>query len=121
MTPEELELMAFDPPYLGMPAGPCRCGRSERDGEEFVEIFVRSEENRITDVGFLTSIHGEGILCASLCCHFVLGKTLDEALSLDEHRLMNHFPQAMHTATLRNTAVLCLTACRQALPIQNGQ
>lgn len=116
MTLDELDLIAFDPPHLGMPAGPCRCGRWEEEGEGFVEIFVRVEDERIVDVGFLTSAGMEGLLCASTCCAMLLDKSLDDALALDEHDLVRRFPSAMRTATLQATAACCLAACRQALP-----
>ena len=116
MTHDDLDLIAFDPPHLGMPAGPCQCGRWEREGEGFVEIFVRVEDERIADVGFLTSIHGEGILCAALCCQALFEKPLDQALSLRESDILDRFPLAARTATLQDTAACCLAACRQALP-----
>lgn len=74
MAHDDLDLIAFDHAHLGMPAG-LQCGRWEREGEGFVEIFVRVEDERIADVGFLTSIHGEGILCAAICCQVLLGKS----------------------------------------------
>lgn len=119
MSPEDLELMAFDPPHLGMPAGPCQCGRWEREGEGFVEIFVRVEGERIADVGFLTSIHGEGILCAALCCQALLEKPLNLALGLRESDILDRVPLTARTSTLQDTAACCLAACRQALPRQS--
>ncbi len=115
MTPEDLDFITFDPPHLGMPAGPCQCGRWEREGEGFVEIFVRVEDERIADVGFLTSIHGEGILCAALCCQVLLEKPLDQALSLRESDILDRVPQAARNESLRKIAARCADAGRQAV------
>lgn len=114
MTLEDMELMAFDPPHLGMPAGPCLCGRWERENEGFVEIFIRVEKERIADVGFLTSIHGEGIVCAALCCQALLDKSLDEARSLDERDILAPLPSSARTESAHQIAVRCAAAARKA-------
>ncbi len=115
MTPEDLDVIAFDPPHLGMPAGPCQCGRWEREGEGFVEIFVRVEDERIADVGFLTSIHGEGILCAAICCQALFEKPLNQALSLRESDILDHFPLAARSESVRKIAARCVDAGRRAV------
>jgi NifU-like protein involved in Fe-S cluster formation len=88
---EELELCAFDPPHLGMPGWPCQAGRGEEEGR-FVEIFVAVREGRIIDVGFLTNIPGDGLVCASAYCNEVLQKTVEEALALREQDILSLFP-----------------------------
>lgn len=70
---EDLELRAFDPPHLGMPGWACQAGRWEDCGR-FVEIFVAVRDGRIIDVGFLTNIPGDGLVCASAYCDEVLQK-----------------------------------------------
>ena len=115
MTPEDLDVIAFDPPHLGMPAGPCQCGRWEREGEGFVEIFVRVEDERIADVGFLTSIHGEGILCAAICCQALFEKPLNQALSLRESDILDRFPLAARSEAVRKIAARCVDAGRRAV------
>ncbi|NCD26581.1 MAG: hypothetical protein EOL86_13450 [Deltaproteobacteria bacterium] len=114
MTLEDVELLAFDPPFLGMPAGPCHCGRWEREGEGFVEIFIRVEKERIADVGFLTNIHGEGILCAALCCQTLLEKSVDEARAIDEHDILAVLPPKARTESVQQIAIRCAAAGRKA-------
>ncbi|MGE4442550.1 MAG: hypothetical protein AB7D27_13840 [Desulfomicrobium sp.] len=107
---EELELRAFDPPHLGMPGWPCQAGRWEEDGR-FVEIFVAAREGRIIDVGFLTNIPGDGLLCASVYCDEVLHKTVEEARALRTQDILALFPPSMREdAALRDILGCCVAA-----------
>lgn len=115
LTPDDLEIMAFDPPHLGMPGRPSHCGRAE-NGCGFVEIFVAVEGDRIIDVGFLTSIPGDGMVCASVCCQTLLDKTLDDALNLDTTSILGCFPEPMWgNHVLAELTPLCISAARLAL------
>ncbi len=107
---EELELRAFDPPHLGMPGWPCQAGRCEESGR-FVEIFVAVREGRIIDVGFLTNIPGDGLVCASAYCDVVLQKTVEEALALREHDILALFPlRTRGKAGLDEILAICVRA-----------
>lgn len=115
MTMEDMELMAFDPPHLGMPGGPSHCGRAEDQGR-FVEIFVSLAGSRISEVGFLTSMTGDGMVCASVCCQALLDKTLGEALSLDATSILGFFPAPVRgNIAVAEMTGLCLSAARIAL------
>lgn len=115
MTDEELELLAFDPPHLGMPGRPSSCGRNE-DGERFVEIFVSVENGLIVDAGFLTNVPGDGLVCASLCCDAALGRTTLDAAALDTEACLARLPEScrirMSEAGLPD---FCLQAMHQAI------
>ena len=115
MTEEELELLAFDPPHLGMPGRPSGCGRNE-DGERFVEIFVSVENGLIVDAGFLTNIPGDGLACASMCCEAAVGLTLPEADDLREEECLARLPDSARERISRTGLVgLCGQAMRQAV------
>ena len=115
MTEEELELLAFDPPHLGMPGRPSGCGRSE-DGERFVEIFVSVENGLIVDAGFLTNIPGDGLICASLCCDAALGRTAEDAAALGEAECLARLPEAVRNKISQaGLDGLCLLALLRAV------
>ena len=115
MTEEEFEVLAFDPPHLGMPGRPSSCGRNEDDGR-FVEIFLTVEDGRVIDVGFLTNIPGDGLVCASLCCDAALGRTPQDAAALDTEACLARLPEScrlrMSEAGLPD---FCLQAMRRAI------
>jgi hypothetical protein len=107
---EELELRAFDPPHLGMPGWPCQAGRWEEEGR-FVEIFVAVRDGRIIDVGFLTNIPGDGLVCASAYCDEVLQKTVEEASSLCAQDILALFPSPMKDdSALQDILKICVDA-----------
>ena len=107
---EELELRAFDPPHLGMPGWPCQAGRWEEEGR-FVEIFVAVREGRIIDVGFLTNIPGDGLVCASAYCDEVLQKTVEEASALCAQDILALFPSSMKDdSALQDILKICVDA-----------
>lgn len=107
---EELELRAFDPPHLGMPGWPCQAGRGE-DCDRFVEIFVAVRDGRIIDVGFLTNIPGDGLVCASAYCDEVLQKTVEEAQALQEQDILALFPSPKREdAALQDILRICVDA-----------
>jgi hypothetical protein len=107
---EELELRAFDPPHLGMPGWPCQAGRWEEEGR-FVEIFVAVREGRIIDVGFLTNIPGDGLVCASAYCDEVLQKTVEEAGALCAQDILALFPSPMKDdSALHDILKICVDA-----------
>jgi hypothetical protein len=120
LSREELELRAFDPPHLGMPGWPCQAGRWEEEGR-FVEIFVAAREGRIIDVGFLTNIPGDGLVCAAVYCDAVLQKTVEEALALCVQDILALFPSPMKDdSALHDILKICvdagaksITACPQ--------
>jgi len=115
MSPEEVELIAFDPPHIGMPGRKSSHGRGE-NGSGFAEIFVTVEAGRIIDVGFLTDIPGDGLVCASLCCDAVLGRTLGDAAKLGEEECLGALPAQMRRELARTgLGGICLQALRQAL------
>lgn len=114
-TPEDLELIAFDPPHLGIPVEPVRCGRCEDENAGFVEIFARVENNRVVAVGFLTSIGGEGIVCASVCCQILLQKNMDQAPDFTADDILKYFPLESRTISLRRIASVCVRASRLAV------
>ncbi len=120
MSMDDLELRSFDPPWLGMPGRPSHAGRWEEE-TRFVEIFVTVEEKRIEDVGFLTSIPGAGLVCASLCCEELLGRTVEEAASLHEKDIIRHFPAAMlEEAAIGELAKICVQAGQRAISALKG-
>ena len=107
---EDLELRAFDPPHLGMPGWPCQAGRREDCGR-FVEIFVAVRDGRIIDVGFLTNIPGDGLVCASAYCDAVLQKTVEEAQALQEQDILALFPSPKREdAALQDILRICVDA-----------
>ena len=115
MSTDDLELRSFDPPCLGMPGRPSHAGRWEEDAR-FVEIFVTVEEGMIEDVGFLTSIPEAGLVCASLYCEELLGKTLEEAWNLEDKDILDRFPVAMRKdAALGELAGICVQAGLKAI------
>jgi NifU-like protein involved in Fe-S cluster formation len=115
MSMDDLELRSFDPPCLGMPGRPSHAGRWEEDAR-FVEIFVTVEGGMIEDVGFLTSIPETGLVCASLYCEELLGKTLEEAWSLQDKDILDRFPGAMRkNAALVELAGICVLAGQKAI------
>jgi hypothetical protein len=77
-TPCDLEA-AFDPPFLGIPAGPTVSARAVDHLGGFVEIFLSVAGGRVVDAGFLTSLPGPGLVAASAWCAAVAGKPLAEA------------------------------------------
>ena len=107
---EEIELLAFDPPHLGMPGLPCQAGRWEGDGR-FVEIFLAVEDGRIVDAGFLTNMPGHGLVCASIYCDTVLRKTVEDAQALQEADILALLPVPMREdAALREIFACCVDA-----------
>lgn len=107
---EDLELRAFDPPHLGMPGWPCQAGRREECGR-FVEIFVAVRDGRIIDVGFLTNIPGDGLVCASAYCDEVLQKTVEEAQALKAQDILALFPSPKREdAALQDILGICVDA-----------
>ena len=115
MSKDDLELRSFDPPWLGMPGRPSHAGRWEEQ-MRFVEIFVTVEEGMIKDVGFLTSIPEEGLVCASLYCEELLGRTLEEARNIQDKAILDRFPDAMRKdAALGELAGICVQAGQKAI------
>jgi len=107
---EELELRAFDPPHLGMPGWPSQAGRWEEDGR-FVEIFVAVREGSIIDVGYLTNIPGDGLVCASVYCDEVLDKSMEEAGALCVQDILALFPSSkQQDPALRDILGCCVDA-----------
>lgn len=115
MSKDDLELRSFDPPWLGMPGRPSHAGRWEEQ-MRFVEIFVTVEEGMIEDVGFLTSIPEEGLVCASLYCEELLGRSLEEAGNIQDKTILDRFPDAMRKdAALAELAEICVQAGQKAI------
>lgn len=115
LTPDDLEIMAFDPPHLGMPGRPSYCGRAENSCG-FVEIFVTVEGDRIIDVGFLTSIVDLGMVCASACCGLLLDQAVSDMTGLCDEDVLRLFPPAMRQQSdLLSLSELCVNAARSAL------
>ncbi|GAB6113587.1 hypothetical protein [Desulfomicrobium salsuginis] len=115
MTDEEFEVLAFDPPHLGMPGRPSSCGRNEDDGR-FVEIFLTVEDGRVIDAGFLTNIPGDGLVCASLCCDAALGRTIQDAAALDEEACLARLPDnCRRRVSAAGLPDFCLQAMRRAI------
>ena len=115
MTEEEFEVLAFDPPHLGMPGRPSSCGRNEDDGR-FVEIFLTVEDGRVIDVGFLTNIPGDGLVCASLCCDAALGRTPQDAAALDTEACLARLPESCRLRMSETDLPdFCLQAMRRAI------
>ena len=118
---EEIELLAFDPPHLGMPGWACQAGRSETDGR-FVEVFVAVREGRIIDAGFLTNIPGNGLVCASVYCDQVLEKAVEEARMLEALDLLALFPKPMQgDAELEDILEICVQAGKKSLATQTPE
>ena len=115
MSKDDLELRSFDPPWLGMPGRPSHAGRWEKE-TRFVEIFVTVEEGMIEDVGFLTSIPEDGLVCASLYCEELLGRTLEEAQNIQDKAILDRFPEAMRKdVALGELAGICVQAGQKAI------
>lgn len=115
MSKDDLELRSFDPPWLGMPGRPSHGGRWEEEAR-FVEIFVTVEEGMIEDVGFLTSIPEEGLVCASLYCEELLGRTLEEAWNIEDKAILERFPGTMRKdEALGELVGICVQAGQKAL------
>lgn len=118
---EDLELRAFDPPHLGMPGWPCQAGRREDCGR-FVEIFVAVRDGRIIDVGFLTNIPGDGLVCASAYCDAVLQKSVEEAKALQEQDILALFPSPKREdATLQDILGICVDAGVRSITASSSQ
>jgi len=82
----------------------------------FVEIFVTVEEGMIEDVGFLTSIPEEGLVCASLYCEELLGRSLEEGWDIQHTAILDRFPDAMRMdAALGELAGICVQAGQKAI------
>ena len=115
MTEEEFEVLAFDPPHLGMPGRPSSCGRNEDEGR-FVEIFLAVEDGRVIDTGFLTNVPGDGLVCASLCCDAALGRTTQDAAALDEESFLARLPDNCRCRVSESGLPgFCLQAMRRAI------
>lgn len=115
LTHEDVDFLAFDPPYLGIPDGPCLSGRWE-DNAHFVEIFLRVENDRIADAGFLTSVEGEGVALSSLCCSLLRGRDVQEIGPLQASVLLAPLPEDLRRAsTIRRLADACVIAGQHAL------
>lgn len=118
---EDLELRAFDPPHLGMPGWPCQAGRREDCGR-FVEIFVAVRDGRIIDVGFLTNIPGDGLVCASAYCDAVLQKTVEEAKALQEQDILALFPSPKREdSALQDILGICVDAGVRSITASSPQ
>lgn len=115
LSQDDLDFLAFDPPHLGLPASPSHCGRAGTRSR-FVEIFLCIQEEKIVDAGFLTSIPGHGMVCASLCCQALVGKETDVVRQSTGADILGFFPDNLSSdPELREIAALCIQAACAAL------
>lgn len=118
---EDLEYLAFEAPYLGMPPGYVASAReTDRDGR-FVEIFLNVRGDTVTQAGFLTDIPVVGVLCASIWCGLATGASVHTARAITSHDILSKFPRdyppPMAAAEVCIRAGLAAIACRKPNPM----
>ena len=76
---------------------------------DIMKIFLKVENNVITDVKFKTFGCGAAIAVSSMVTEMVKGKTLDEALAISKEAVANELgglpPQKMHCSMLGSDAL----------------
>ena len=82
--------------------GNAKCG-------DIMKMFIKVENNVITDVRFRTFGCGAAIATSSMATEMVLGKTLEEALSLSNKAVTEALdglpPAKMHCSVLAEEAI----------------
>jgi len=82
--------------------GNAKCG-------DIMKMFIKVENNVITDVRFRTFGCGAAIATSSMATEMVLGKTLDEALKLSNKAVTEALdglpPSKMHCSVLAEEAI----------------
>ena len=82
--------------------GNAKCG-------DIMKMFIKVENNVITDVRFRTFGCGAAIATSSMATEMVLGKTLEEALSLSNKAVTEALdglpPAKMHSSVLAEEAI----------------
>lgn len=110
---EELELLAFEAPYMGIPAGFVVSARALTPEGRFVEMFIDIKDSRVVQAGFLTDIPVEGVLCASIWCGFASGASLGAARSISPRDILAEFPPGYPPPTA--IAKVCIRAAVTAI------
>jgi hypothetical protein len=114
---EELKLMAFEAPHMGIPDGiPDGSAFSAREMDQdgrFVEVFLDVRGGKVVRAGFLTDIAVEGVLCASLWCGAASGACVEAAVAVSAHDLLVRFPAGYPPPLAAARA--CVRAGRAAL------
>lgn len=91
--------------------GNAKCG-------DIMKMFIKVENNVITDVRFRTFGCGAAIATSSMATEMVLGKTLEEALSLSNKAVTEALdglpPAKMHCSVLAEEAVRAAIADYQS-------
>ena len=109
---EDLTLLAFDPPHLGIPAGAAFSARAHGPDGRFVEIFLDVRDGVVTQAGFLTDIPFVGVLCASFWCETAMGADLKTVRALSPQDILARFPPGFPTP--EGIAELCVKSGREA-------
>lgn len=89
---DKLAFLAFEAPHLGIPPKAGYSARRTGPNGGFVEVFLDVRDGRVAEVGFLTDMAMEGMLCASLWCESVTGASLETAWAVSARQLAGHFP-----------------------------
>jgi len=116
---EELTLLAFDPPHIGIPSGAAYSARAHGPDGRFVEIFLDVREGVVVQAGFLTDIPFEGVLCASFWCETATGADLETARALSPRNILARFHPDFPAPV--EAAELCARSGREAVEAAEKQ
>ncbi|MBI4804520.1 MAG: hypothetical protein HY795_04725 [Desulfovibrio sp.] len=116
---EELTLLAFDPPHMGIPQGAAYSAKVYGPDGRFVEFFLDVQEGIVSQAGFLTDIPFVGVLCASFWCQSALGADLKTVRALSPRNILARFPSGFPAPVA--TAELCVKTGREAVKAAEEQ
>ena len=84
-------------------------GQSSNDKTVFIELFLRVEEETITDAKFKTFGCGAAIAASSMVTELVIGKSLTEALTITDNTIfeaLDGLPaEKMHCSAIAEKAL----------------
>lgn len=82
--------LAYEPLNVGEMVDPHCIGRVKGECGDTMLIFLRFEENKISEATFLTDGCGATLACGSAVTELAKGKTLSEAESIDTLSLLRY-------------------------------
>ncbi|MDD4953007.1 MAG: iron-sulfur cluster assembly scaffold protein [Desulfovibrionaceae bacterium] len=77
-----------NPPHKGMIDNPSCRGKKTGSCGDSMEIFLRIQDGRIMAAGFVADGCGSSQVAASACCELSMGRTLEDAMSIDKNAVL---------------------------------
>jgi nitrogen fixation NifU-like protein len=107
--PEKVIEAWLNPRYMGEMENPQGCGEVKGPCGDTVKIFLRIDDDKITDARFTTDGCGATVAVGSMACELAIGRDIKEAFEISNEEILDNLgglpPESIHCARLASDAV----------------